>query len=165
RWRRPGNSQKTGAGRASRARASKSARLTNAMAGDHNCGCREQASHRVRGRLPPARHQLALAVGDRRKPQPATPGTHTTTASSRATAYRTTGPGVAARVAVLVAVHRRAGGSTRDQPRRLVQVEPIWTIVTRAANAVWVHAHPGFKSPSLRRSQAFLPERTGGERA
>src|SRR5215469_7895889 len=47
-----------------------------------------------------------------------------------------------ARVAVLVAVHRRAGGSTRDQPRRLVQVEPIWTIATRAANAVRVHAGP-----------------------
>src|SRR5262245_19433462 len=57
----------------------------------------------------------------------------------------------------LVAVHRRAVGSTRDQPRRLIQVEPIWTIATRAANAVRVHALSGFKSPSLRSSQALSP--------
>jgi len=42
----------------------------------------------------------------------------------------------AAIVAVLVAVHRRTGGSTRNLPMMLVQVEPIWMAAIRAANAV-----------------------------
>jgi hypothetical protein len=34
----------------------------------------------------------------------------------------------------------------------------------RAANAVWVHAHPGFKSPSLRPlSSGFLRHDSTGE--
>jgi len=54
------------------------------------------------------------------------------------------------RVAVWVAVHHSAAPSREDQPRRLVQFEPIRTAVPRAANAVgWQHP-PGFKSPILR---------------
>jgi hypothetical protein len=37
-----------------------------------------------------------------------------------------------------------------------------WQVQQDTANAVWVHAHPGFKSPSLRRSQA-LSLNTWGE--
>lgn len=39
-------------------------------------------------------------------------------------------------------VHRSAGGFAQDRPIALVQVEPIRTTATRAANAVGVHAFP-----------------------
>src|SRR6516164_8085977 len=57
------------------------------------------------------------------------------------------------RVAVWVAVHHRAAPSKADRSRAMVQIEPIRTTATRAANAVRVRALPGFKSPSLRRSR------------
>jgi hypothetical protein len=75
---------------------------------------------------------------------------HITTPRSTAETSNTT----SADATVSVAVQRRTGGSTRDRPGRLVQVEPIWTTATRAANAVRVRALPGFKSPSLRSSPA-----------
>ena len=43
--------------------------------------------------------------------------------------------------------------SRKDRSEALVQLEPIETAAIRAANAVRVHALPGFKSPSLRSSQ------------
>jgi hypothetical protein len=56
-----------------------------------------------------------------------------------------------------VAVHHSAAPSRKDQPRRLVQFEPIRTAVPRAANAVgWQHP-PGFKSPILRSCQSPGP--------
>src|SRR5215472_65288 len=57
--------------------------------------------------------------------------------------------------AVWVAVHRRTGPSREDRPKTLVQAEPRGTATIRAANAVRVRALPGFKSPSLRSSQAL----------
>ena len=56
-------------------------------------------------------------------------------------------PRVSPTVAVSVAVQRRTGGSTRDRPRTLVQIEPIWTSAIRAANAVRVRALPGVPNP------------------
>src|SRR5262249_1155926 len=55
-------------------------------------------------------------------------------------------------VAVWVAVHHRAPPSRKDRSVALVQLEPIRTTATRAADAVRVRALPGFKSPSLRRA-------------
>ena len=57
----------------------------------------------------------------------------------RRTPSRTAGSGktaarVTARVAISVAVQRRATRSSQDRPRMLVQPEPIRTVATRAAN-------------------------------
>ena len=57
------------------------------------------------------------------------------------------------RVAVWVAVRRRPAPFSEDRPRGLVQLEPIRTAATRAANAVGCNHPPGFKSPILRSSQ------------
>lgn len=40
--------------------------------------------------------------------------------------------------------------------RTLVQAEPIRTSVTRPANAVWVHAHPGFSPARRSRRRCYL---------
>src|SRR5262249_16820933 len=65
-------------------------------------------------------------------------------------------------LAVWVAVHRRAAPSRVDQPRMLVQLERIGTTSTRAANAVRVHALPGFNP---RASAAHRPSpRASGEK-
>src|SRR5215813_637347 len=64
----------------------------------------------------------------------------------------------AARVAVSVAVHRCTGGFTRDRPRTLVQVEPIWTMLMhRQPTATdagrqpqnWSGGHPGLRITSV----------------
>jgi hypothetical protein len=99
--------------------------------------------------------ETAVINGDHGQPHGLRPG-HAQVDPLPETTSSATGRG-AARVAVSVAVHRRTGGSTRDRPRALVQAEPIWTAATRAANAVRVRALPGFKSPSLRTSQALSP--------
>jgi hypothetical protein len=55
------------------------------------------------------------------------------------------------RVAVWVAVHLGARPSSQDQPRRLVQLEPIRTAATRAANAAHtVQRESTATSPSSR---------------
>ena len=57
-------------------------------------------------------------------------------APSRSAGSEKTAARVTARVAISVAVQRRAIQSSRDRPRMLVQPEPIRTVATRAANAV-----------------------------
>ena len=51
--------------------------------------------------------------------------------------------------------HNAACGSRPDM--RFLTVPAVkprsWHDAKDTANAVWVHAHPGFKSPSLRRSK------------
>jgi hypothetical protein len=70
-----------------------------------------------------------------REPHPRTPSR---SAGSEKTAARVT-----ARVAISVAVQRRATQSSQDRPRMLVQPEPIRTVATRAANAVGPCGPPG----------------------
>ena len=87
----------------------------------------------------------------------------------RRTPSRTAGSGktaarVTARVAISVAVQRRATRSSQDRPRMLVQPEPIRTIATRAANAAgaweprWEpHGRTTLRSSGLTRTTGTIP--------
>jgi hypothetical protein len=81
---------------------------------------------------------LTLRWIPRRRWQEPHPRTPSRSAGSEKTAARVT-----ARVAISVAVQRRATQSSQDRPRMLVQPEPIRTVATRAANAVGPCGPPG----------------------
>jgi hypothetical protein len=81
---------------------------------------------------------LTLRWIPRRRWQEPHPRTPSRSAGSEKTAARVT-----ARVAISVAVQRRATQSSQDRPRMLVQLEPIRTVATRAANAVGPCGPPG----------------------
>jgi hypothetical protein len=63
---------------------------------------------------------------------------------------RTNGLQQAGRTCQQAAHSQRADLQERGTSTRSVTV---WYAMNRTANAVWVRAHPGFKSPSLRRSR------------
>ena|SRR5215469_17637322 len=65
-------------------------------------------------------------------------------------------------VAIWVAVHHRAAESRKDRPAASVQLEPIWTAATRAANAVGVGVMATRCALELGQRDELAEKRPGG---